>query len=914
MDKQEYKLRAEQIKDLISKREFLKAVKIADEIDWTRVRSVTMLCRVSDLYKVNRRFKESKELLLMAYERKPEGRTIVYSLCELCLKTGELVQAVEYFKKYVNLAPMDNSRFILQYKLYEAQNVSLEERIAVLEELKKREYREKWGYELAYLYHRIGLVTKCVEECDQLILWFSDGRYVKKAMELKRLHQPLTSVQEANYNAFVGKDAVLPRPEVSVPMNEEKTEEQIEENKHTEIHEDEIQVRPVKVGEYDTINLQKELASRVLEVLEPSTGEQEIFYEDNTGNMKEIFCEEPAVPAMARVENEVEPGYDDRESEATKEIPSIEDFMSQRLSGFQQKQEVNYSDEYSKVEVPREMENVLSQEYDGQISLVIPKPAMVEKQITGQMNLHDTLLQWEKDKEKLQEKHRENLKQKLLEQTGKISLDFNMIEENNSEAVQQNRNDERSISESGTEDRSKGIPGQAMGELSAGEDTVKKDSPTEELINEFTRLSEEIDRKPSDYNGHKEDCRENNYNHKNEPSVSELIQSYGDKEVAERNVGADQNNVVEEVYKETAQNNVVQKAFDEIVQNDVVQEECDEVVQNDVVQEECDEIAQNDEAQETCDEMDQNDEAQETCDEKSREDMIKKQSGETTQGHVVEAESGNKEEEPSENKVNYTETLQKVARAIEGERELTEEEKTLFAPFIQTKGARRKLLKAIDMITLSPYTGNVIVTGEADSDTLKLAKNIMKCYQMSDDNFSGVIAKVMGSSLNSKSVEATIKKLNNGGLIIEKASGMNSQAVAKLLKALDQDQTGIVVILEDNKRAIKRMLAAYPAMEPFFNARVEIQILSTSELANYGKQYAAQKEYTIDALGMLALETRIENEQTSNHAVTVVEVREIVDAAIHRVNRKNISHLFDLILGKRYDDENMIILREKDFV
>ena len=190
MDKQEYKLRAEQIKDLISKIEFFKAVKIADEIDWTRVRSVTMLCRVSDLYKVNRRFKESKELLLLAYEKKPNGRMIVYSLCELCLKTGELVQAVEYFKQYVNLAPMDNSRFILQYKLYVAQNVSLEERIAVLEELKKREYREKWGYELAYLYHRIGLATKCVEECDQLILWFTDGRYVKKAMELKRIHQP----------------------------------------------------------------------------------------------------------------------------------------------------------------------------------------------------------------------------------------------------------------------------------------------------------------------------------------------------------------------------------------------------------------------------------------------------------------------------------------------------------------------------------------------------------------------------------------------------------------------------------------------------------------------------------------------------------------------------------------------------
>ena len=179
MDKQEYKLRAEEIKSLIAKRDFFNAVKIADEIDWSRVRSVSMLCTVSDLYKANRRYKESKELLLMAYERHPNGRMIVYSLCELCIKMGEVVQAVEYHKQFVQMAPMDNGKYVLQYKLYVAQEVSLEERIAVLEELKKRDYREKWGYELAYLYHRIGLATKCVEECDELILWFSDGKYVK---------------------------------------------------------------------------------------------------------------------------------------------------------------------------------------------------------------------------------------------------------------------------------------------------------------------------------------------------------------------------------------------------------------------------------------------------------------------------------------------------------------------------------------------------------------------------------------------------------------------------------------------------------------------------------------------------------------------------------------------------------------
>ena len=245
---------------------------------------------------------------------------------------------------------------------------------------------------------------------------------------------------------------------------------------------------------------------------------------------------------------------------------------------------------------------------------------------------------------------------------------------------------------------------------------------------------------------------------------------------------------------------------------------------------------------------------------------------------------------------------------------MNEEERALFAPFIQTKGAKKKFMKALDQISLAAYTGNVIVTGDADSDTLKLAKNIIKDIQMTDANFSGVIAKVSGSSLNSKSVEATIAKLNNGGLIIEKASEMNRNAVTKLLKALDQEKTGIVVILEDSNKAMKRMLAAYPQMQPFFNVRVEVEQLSNDALAAYGKQYAAHLEYSIDALGMLALQTKIEERQTSDHIVTVAEVRELIEDAIYHVNRKNIRHLLDLILGKRYDNDDMIILREKDFM
>ncbi|MBR5317593.1 MAG: hypothetical protein IKU39_06845, partial [Lachnospiraceae bacterium] len=338
MDKQEYKLRAEEIKSLIAKRDFFGAAKIADEIDWTRVRSVAMLCTVSDLYKANRRYKESKELLLMAYERHPNGRMILYSLCELSIKMGEMVQAMEYYKEFVQLAPMDNGRYILQYKLYVANEVSLEERIAVLEELKKRDYREKWGYELAYLYHRVGLATKCVEECDELILWFSDGRYVKKAMELKMLHQPLTMAQEASYNAFIGKNAELPKPE---PVVEKPIEEQIKEP-------------TVNVGQYDTINLQKALAESMKEVLSPvvsdpieETEEDSELMGDVTGqimasmfqdtsDMKEVYFEdntEEIVPPPAQMEELIirdeveEETVEVEEVKEEEEIAEIEEVM-----------------------------------------------------------------------------------------------------------------------------------------------------------------------------------------------------------------------------------------------------------------------------------------------------------------------------------------------------------------------------------------------------------------------------------------------------------------------------------------------------------------------------------------------------------------------------------------------------------
>ena len=850
MDKQEYKLKAEEIKALISRREFRKAVKIADEIDWTRVRSVAMLCTVSDLYKVNRRYKESKELLLMAYERHPGGRMILYSLCELCIKMGEVVQAIEYYKEFVQLAPMDNGKYVLQYKLYEAQEVSLEERIAVLEELKKRDYREKWGYELAYLYHRIGLTTKCVEECDQLILWFSEGRYVKKAMELKMLHEPLSPAQQASYEHLMGGKKATDAPQqesVTGKVKEEVPKEQAEEL--------EIQVQPMKMGQYDTINLQKALAESMKEVLspgEPKTEEaekqdtpesgpgtvtsqimapmydtpstiKEVFFEDNTAEIagelkpevltsplkeetadapkKESEAEAPAEEGQPlgrkekitqQRENDFPPG------EATKEIPSIKEIMKRPLV------------EPLTEDVPAPMAGFLSQDYDGQISLVVPEETRLEKQITGQMKIEDVLIEWEKTKKENEEKRKAELTQKVMAQTGSM---FSEFEAKVRDGILEQLEKEEELA-----------------------DSSKQICAEQQSIVEEQRLAQGQNLSGGQY-------QEQNQTPPGETFLAEEQASA--LEQSEEEAGG------EELKLSAAEKLAEVEELPEV-------EELEEIEEEPAVQ--------------------------------------------TSQEDTLSEKQIKSVEEPSEEEEQDT------------VRDLTDEERTLFGPFIQTKGARKRFMRALDMISLAAYTGNVIVSGEAASGTVKLAKNIMKDIQMTDANFSGVVAKVSGASLNSKNVDSTISKLNNGGLIIEKASGMNSQAVMKLLKALNQEQTGIVVILEDNKKAIKRMLAAYPAMESFFNARIEIEELNNDALAAYGRQYAYHLEYSIDELGMLALQTRIEDRQTSDHIVTVAEVRELVDEAIAHADKKNLAHLFDLLLGKRYDEEDMVILREKDFM
>ena len=963
MDKSEYKLRAEEIKDLISRGEYAQAAEIADTIDWRRVKSVMMLCTISDLYKINRRYEDARDMLLLAYERRPGGRTICYSLCELSIKMEEYVQAIEYYKEFVQVAPKDPGRYILQYKLYEAQDVSLEERIAVLEELKKRDYREKWAYELAYLYHRVGLAARCVEECDELILWFGEGKYVIKAMELKMLHQPLTPEQQEKYDhrfdapgtqqysqnyaqdpgygqnesydpnqgyvqdgsydpnqgyaqggsydpdqGYAQDGSYDPNQDYVQDGGYEPNQGYVQEETYEQVTGDtrgyetvqpvqpqqapaqpaeddfDIHVKTMDVGQYNTINLQAELAAGLREVLSEDHAKETsdsitrsiVAPMIDPGDSDTESLDYPEIADVS--EDDLEPETEQMESSEvffgetgeigdlsqvpqveTEEILPEEPVVARRTDVVPELSEVQKTPEVQEivkepeaqkvpeapVEPPKELADVLAQESDGQISLVMPEAESIEKQITGQMNIEDILAEWERKKKENLEKREEEVRQHVLQQTGAMFTEF-----------------EQAVRDGLLEKLEKEKAADTA-------DTVAEDTTDTDEVEELEEITEE-------------------------PATEEPVEELTEAAPAEE---AEQEPVEELPEEDTVEELAEEPAYEPEAEEfeEPAEPEAEIYEQEEIVDEE---QAEPEEAMDDEPVEEPTAEAVESADEETASEEIELTAEETP-------EAGEAPEQPER---------PAVERDKAKVRALTREERELYAPFIQSRSAREQLVKAIDNISLAAYTGNVIITGEEGMDTLSLAKNMVREIQATDSNFSGKVAKISGHALNKKDTADTLSKLKNGALIICKASEMNDATANVLHKALQQESQGIVIILEDTKRDIDKFLEKHEKLRECFTARMDVEALSNNTLVAFGKQYAREMEYSIDELGELALHTRIEDMQTIDHVVTVVDVKQIVDEAIAHANKKTLKHFFDVLFAKRYDDEDMIILTEKDFV
>ncbi len=906
VDKNEYSIRLEEIKTLIAKKKYVDAAAIADTIDWRRVKKVMTLCTISDLYKINRRLEDARDVLLLAYDRHPGGRFIVYALCELSIKMGSFVEAVEYYKEFVQIAPRDSGRYVLQYKLYEAQEVSLEERIEVLEELKSKDYSEKWAYELAYLYHRVGLGTRCVEECDELILWFGEGKYVQKAMELKQLHAPLTNGQQIKYNQMQGIDVVEEYyPEEVQEEAQSETDWLEAPTKEIPQQELDIQVKLMNVGQYDTINIQKELAQNMKELLSETQedalqniGEQSAQAE---GTEEESSAEESLETAMEADKKETVPKAE--ETETIKEEKTVkESEIVQKASQTKEAENPILNAEKRTEGKRSKFDKILGMEYDGQISMLVPDFEKVEKQITGQIRLDDVLVEWEKVKKDSEQKRMEAVRQHVLEQTGAMFTEFEAAARDGFlEKLEDGR--EAFSEDVGNSDGKEALEDtEAVNEAYAAFDTDEEAGEYGESI-EGEELKEEYEESVEDF---AEEEPEEEY----EESAEDFAEEEPEEEYEESAEDFAEEEPEEE-YEESAEDFAEEEPEEEYEESaeDFAEEEPEEEYEEsaeDFAEEEPEEPAEEFAGEEASEEEYEEGPAESSKEPPETEiEAAEKAAG--MDDETEESSAAGKKEEKGGHDASSKHDGSKV-------RAMSPEERQHFGHYLQSKATKEQIVHAIDNISMAAYTGNVIITGEEGMDTMTLAKNLIKEVQQTDSNFSGKIAKISGDSLNSKNVAATFKKLVNGALIIQNAGALKKETAERIRKALEQEHSGIIVVLEDLKKDINKLLKRSPALTECFNIRIDIEALDNDSLVAIGKKYARDQEYSIDELGVLALHTCIADRQTSDHAVTVAEVREITDQAIRHANRKTLGHFFDILLAKRYDEEDMIILREKDFI
>ena len=898
MDKYEYKLRLEEIKTLNKKGRFQESAQIADTIDWKKVRNTSTLGIISDVYKINRRFDDAREILLLANEKSPQNRRIVYALCDLAIKTGQVVEAVEYYKQFVQLSPNDNSKYILLYKIYEAQDISLEERIAVLKEYKKREYNEKWAYELAFLYHRVGLATECVEECDQLILWFGEGKYVLKAMELKRLYVPLSPAQQQLYDSqYGGRNAVEEEPQEAPAQEQTQAVRSAESKEKADL---DIHVKPMDMGQYNTINLQEALAASMRDVFavdkeEVKTASPEQEEPDLMKNQQTVYAAENGNGEYQEDISRVLEESDQWDAQATGQLDTEETRLAADVVDGAESVSVQSTQSTPQVHAVVEPTLPVTSSSEAGAYVAGSVNAQPEAPIfTAQPAPEQTPAVTDPADAGMQEIH------PAVVETPWMPMETDKIEHIQGVEIQEKvaavpeRQPERKAVVGNTK-----IERQTTGQMNI-----------EEVLKEWERLKKENEEK------RKQETRQwmlqqtgslfDDFDESSRNGVLEQLQREESLPVEDEKAPANAENQEVPVGDRAAVETTAAEAPLVDPSRETETEELEEIEEAPLVADAAQGYTEQNAETEA-----QDAEPVQRYTKQAAPERIGAPATEETKAPRQEAPTPQPETSGEEKQLQERVSQQQAAERV---RSMTKAERKLFAQFIPTKRAMRQLVAALDEISLSAYTGNVVITGMPGSGTLKLTKCMIREIQASDGNFSGKVAKVNAELINKKDAKALVEKVANGALVIEKAGKLSSEGCEKLADALNQEHTGIIVFALDEKRAIDRLYKKNGRLMESFTARFDIAALDSATLVKYGCQYAYTQEYSIDELGRLALHTRIEDMQTSSHAVTVGEVRDIVDEAIAHANRKTIGHFIDIVLRRRYDEDDMIILREKDFI
>lgn len=874
MDKYEYNLKLDQIKSLSSEENYVGAAEIADTINWNKIKNINTLVKAGEIYEKAERYDDARDILLMAYDRSPIGRMIIYRLAEVAIKMGDYDAATEYYDEFVEIAPHDDLRYVLKYSIKKGQGASYDELIEILEEFKEQEYTEEWAYELAYLYHKAGKTEKCIEACDELILWFGDGPYVERALELKMLYQPLTKDQEEKYRKFRFE-------------HEGKTQiDAAEMTKAGELAHDTVTIPQVEVNQekFNTVNLQKEIAKGMQQIID---AKEKGEVADTMDNIKKIVDE---IPYLKLPKEEEE----NSSLQDTQHIATDEEIDGSLKHNFQE---------------------MLGEDSDGQISMVMKEKTQLEHQITGQMSIQDVLDDWEKtrraaeaalyeaDQQKL-----ESAKARALQEAGNIMERLNdVIPKLDAGVTPKELLEEQYLQSQSTTELPK-IDFKPIIQNSNIVDAVKE----EEFDNEIDEIEPEIEPEEFDIpDGEFEEASEMDEDTKN---ISDDIPDISDEEYQDGSVEEYQDGSDEEY----------QDGSDEEYQDDQEKEA-------ETMEEENDSVEDTEEYEQE-DTIDSDDNVISRV-----QDAIKKQVDEKfnhVNDFIGEEVSKLTADNPEiERKIEMAKT-RKIPEIqipedlgideeaiVESKKleQLTDEQKSIFSYFIPVKGMEDQLCRAYNGVMEhfakkeTAKTGNLIIQGAPGCGKTVLATSFIKVLQKGGEQPTGKIGKIDASALNKKDVQQLVRKVAGGCLIIERAGDINKSTAQSLSYIMEHDITGTLYILEDTSKGIKKALAADAEFAEKFTERISVPIFTNDELVSFALSYSSELGYKIDEMAILALHNRISNIERLDQATTLTEVKEIVDEAIDREAHGGLKKAISILTAKRYTEDDKIVLTENYF-
>ena len=1018
MDKYEYRVKTEQMLDHLEKKEYQKAMDIAESIDWRRVKNASMLNTVSEIYEYNGEFKKGRDILFLAFDRAPGSRKIVYRLGTLALKIKDIREATDCYEEFVKLAPKDPNQYILKYKILRTQGAALSDQIAALEEFKKAEYIEKWAYELAKLYDEAGMTAECLEECDDLILWFSEGKYVYLAMELKMKYKPLTPLQQEKYDSRPGAVKKQPEP---VKQTESTLEEVDDENEYDEGSEEEVQESTV----------QRIDDAQVQEIPPEPVPMQE-----------EFEIPEEAVPEETAAVEET-PMYREEEPEASVETPE------------------EHTSAIKQVVTGATLEEALAQGVAVASGINIEEEAMKEREdeilANGQMMIDDILQKWEakqKDHEEAIAKQKAKDEERLQKEREQARIrqeeERKEVERKAAEAEARRKAEEEAARKAAEEEAARKAA-EEEARRKAEEEARRKaeeEAARKAAEEEARRKAEEEARRKAEEEAARKAAEEEARRKAEEEAARKAEEEAADEEKSERNTQRIPDDIVrlmeemesenedseDEIYEEELEDgpgmdedfiegiedeldgldmngssfeegdfdeadfeeedlegedfdeadfeeeDLEGEDFDEgdFEEEDFDEEDFDEAdfEEEDLDEEELEE-ADFDEADDEADFEDIDDEEtdfdegdfEEDMDEEEIDDDEELDFGEDLEGEdfdeadfeeedldegdfdegdfeeedfdeeEIEDEDDTEEleiEEPSEEEIQARIKKSKggvpfdTGFVVTGRYDLsatseiglkaglTEEQKKLFSYFVPVRGMSEQIVEVLDNDRRAQRegtskTGNLLVIGRKGSGKTVLAVDIVKAIQKQRNLKQGKVAIVTGESLNKKELTNIIQKLRGGAIIIEHAGKLNSRTVKELNYLMEKKTGELLFVLEDQRKPLERLMTANPEFKKKFSSKLELPVFINDELVTFGQTYAKENGYKLDEMGILALYSRIDVMQREDHAVSVAEVKEIMDEAIAHSQKANVKHLARRVFGKGTDDSDRIILKEEDF-